>query len=204
MQRPHIFYVTILQMTKQKQINQLTSQIQNCQKCPLYKTRNQPLVGDGSINSQILIIGEAPGYYENLSGKAFQGSSGKIFDQLLNLINLKREDVYIANVLKCHPPKNHNPRPEEIKACINYLYQQIKIIKPKIILTLGKFASENIFEKCHLKFSKITQMHGQIFKIKTSYGNTKIVPLYHPARACYNNNMQSILKKDFLKIKNLI
>lgn len=191
-------------MTKQNQIDQLTSQIQNCRKCPLYKTRNKPLVGDGSINSQILIIGEAPGYYENLSGKAFQGSAGKVFDQLLNLINLKREDVYITNVLKCHPPKNHNPRPEEIKACINYLYQQIKIIKPKIILTLGKFASENIFQKCKLKFTKISQMHGQIFKIKTSYGNAQIIPLYHPASACYNENMQSILKRDFLKIKNLI
>jgi DNA polymerase len=191
-------------MTKQEQIDQLTSQIQNCQKCPLSKTRNKPLIGDGSVDAKILIIGEAPGYYEDLSGKAFQGSSGKIFDQLLDSIDLKRDDIYITNILKCHPPKNHNPSPDEINNCIDYLYNQIKIIQPKIILTLGKFASESIFEKCHLKFTKITQMHGKIFKIKTSYGETLITPLYHPASACYQPEMLATLKQDFLKIKKIL
>jgi DNA polymerase len=118
-------------------------------------------------------------------------------NKLLEYINLSREDLYITNVLKCHPPKNHNPRPEEIKACISYLYEQIKIIQPEIIITLGKFAMETLFEKVFLPFSKISDMHGKIFEIKASYGKVKIIPLYHPSTACYNTSMIDVLKQDF-------
>ena len=126
--------------SKKQFMESLSIEINNCKKCDLWKTRNKPLVGDGSINAEILVIGESPGYYEDLQGKAFVGEAGKILDNLLGLVNLKRKGIYITNVLKCHPPRNHNPNRQEIDSCIGYLYKQIDIIKPKIILTLGKFA----------------------------------------------------------------
>ena len=143
------------------------------------------------------MIGEAPGYHEDLQKKAFVGNAGKFLDQLLKNVNLSRDDIYITNILKCHPPNNRDPQRSEIQACIGFLYKQIKIIKPKIILTLGKYASLEIFSKVFLHFSKISDMHGKIFEIKASYGFVKIIPLYHPSTACYNIKMYDILKKDF-------
>ncbi|KYK27180.1 DNA polymerase [Euryarchaeota archaeon SM23-78] len=178
----------------------LSIEINNCKKCDLWKTRNKPLVGDGSINAEILVIGESPGYYEDLQGKAFVGEAGKILDNLLGLVNLKRKGIYITNVLKCHPPRNHNPNRQEIDSCIGYLYKQIDIIKPKIILTLGKFASKEIFDKFNLDFTRISELRGRVFEAETNFGKMKIIPLYHPAVACYHNEMIGELKKDFEKL----
>jgi len=139
-----------------------------------------------------------------LQGKAFVGEAGKILDQLLGLIDLKREDIYITNVLKCHPPKNHNPSRQEIDSCIQYLHKQIKIIKPKIIITLGKYASEEVFIDFNLKFSRISKEHGKVFEAETGFGKIKIIPLYHPAVACYHNEMLGVLKNDFKKLKSII
>ncbi len=185
-------------------MNSLAEEIKECKKCDLYKTRNKPLVGDGSGDVEILVIGESPGYYEDLQGRAFVGESGKILDQLLDLVNLKRKDIYITNVLKCRPPRNHNPNRQEIDACVGYLHRQIEIIKPKIILTLGKFASKEIFVRFKLDFSRISEIHGRLFEAETSFGKIKIIPLYHPAVACYHNEMLDVLKEDFLKLSSLI
>ena len=178
----------------------LTKEIINCQKCQLWQTRNLPLVGEGSLSAGVMIIGEAPGYNEDLQGRAFIGKAGEILDQLLACVNLTRKKIYITNLLKCHPPQNHNPQPDEIKACADYLYRQIKIIQPKIIMTLGKYSSQEIFNKVHLKFSNISKMHGQVFKIKSSYATVNIVPCYHPAVACYKSSMLNTLMQDFKKI----
>ncbi len=185
-------------------MQELSTQINSCEKCELYKTRKKPLVGDGSVNAKILVIGESPGYYEDIEGKAFIGEAGKILDQLLDSIGLKRSEIYITNVLKCHPPRNHNPSRQEIDSCIGYLYKQIDIMKPKLIVTLGKFASKEIFAKYNLKFTKISEIKGNVFEICTLEGKLKIVPLLHPAVACYHSEMIDTLKEDFKKLGDIL
>ena len=185
-------------------LKKIEQEVRNCKKCGLWRTRNKPLVGDGPVNAEILVVGESPGYYEDLEGKAFVGEAGKILDQLLRLINLKRDEIYITNILKCHPPKNHNPGRHEIDSCINYLYKQINIIKPKIIITLGKYASKEVFEKFNLQFSRISELHGKVFEAETNFGKVKIIPLYHPAVACYHNDMLNVIKDDFRKLGNIL
>ena len=187
---------------KNSKIKKLGAEILNCRKCELWKTRNKPLVGDGSINAQILMVGESPGYHEDIIGKAFVGEARKVLDQSLEVIDLKREQIYITNVLKCHPPKNHNPNRQQIDSCIGYLYRQIEIIKPKIIMSLGKFASKEMFAKFNLDFTRISELHGKIFEIETDFGKIKIIPLYHPAVACYHNEMIEVIKEDFMKIRD--
>ena len=182
----------------------LKQQILNCEKCPLCKTRNNPVVGEGFLDSKIMFIGEAPGFNEDKQGKPFVGQAGKIFDELLNSVNLKREEIYITNILKCRPPQNRNPKEEEIKSCSVYLDRQIEIIKPKIICCLGNFSTGYIFKKFLLKekIQGISKIHGKIFDVSTLAGCMKIIPLYHPAVVTYNMNMLEILKKDFEILKN--
>lgn len=190
-------------MSKAELIDELSTEINNCKKCNLWKTRNEPLVGDGSVDAGILVVGESPGYNEDKIGRAFVGEAGKILDQLLSLINLSRSQIYITNILKCHPPKNHNPNRQEIDSCIEYLRKQIKIIRPKIIITLGKYASKEVFVDFNLSFSRISELHGKIFEAETGSGKIKIIPLYHPAVACYHNEMLNVLKEDFIKLGNV-
>ena len=185
-------------------MEELSKEINNCKKCKLYETRNKPLVGDGSVDANILVVGESPGYNEDLVGKAFVGETGKILDQLLSLINLKRNEIYITNILKCHPPKNHSPNRQEIDSCIPYLYRQINIIKPKIIITLGKYASKEIFAKFNLEFLSISELHGKMFELNAAFGKIKVIPLYHPAVVCYHNEMLNVLREDFKKLGDII
>jgi len=188
---------------KQKEINKLKQEILNCKKCDLWKTRNKPVVGEGSLNTEIIFIGEAPGFNEDKQGKPFVGKAGKIFDELLNLVNLKREEIYVTNILKCKPPKNRNPKEEEIIACTPYLNKQIAIINPRIICCLGNFATSYILNKFGLKnkVQGISKIRGEIFSVSTLTGKIKIIPLYHPAVAIYNDGMLNTLKKDFEKLK---
>jgi DNA polymerase len=181
----------------------LKQQILNCKKCDLHKTRINPVIGEGSQNADIMFIGEAPGFNEDKQGNPFVGQAGKVFDELLNFIDLKREKIYITNVLKCRPPNNRNPSQEEIKTCSVYLNKQIEIIKPKIICCLGNFSTAYIFKKFNLKdkIEGISKIHGKVFNASTLIGVIKIIPLYHPAVATYNSNMLKILKKDFERIK---
>jgi uracil-DNA glycosylase len=189
---------------KKQAMQELSEQINSCEKCELHKTRNKPLIGDGLVNTRILVIGESPGYYEDIENKAFVGEAGKILDQLLDSISLKRQDIYITNVLKCHPPRNHNPNRKEIDSCINYLHKQIDIIKPRLIVTLGKFASKEIFAKYKLEFTKISEMRGKVFETATLFGKIKIISLFHPAVACYHSEMLDTLKEDFKKLGEIL
>ncbi len=182
------------------EMNSLKQKIYLCKRCNLWKTRTNPVVGEGSLTTNIMFIGEAPGYNEDQQGKPFVGRAGKIFDELLNSIGLKRKDIYITNILKCRPPDNANPSPEQIKACSPYLDEQIKIIQPKIIVTLGNFALSYIFDKFRLKQEKISSIHGRVFTLANLVGIEKIVAMYHPAVAAYNPSMKAILIKDFKTI----
>lgn len=185
-------------------MQKIIEEIYNCKKCRLWSTRKNPLVGEGKLNARIMLIGEAPGYNEDLLGKAFIGKAGKILDQLLQSVNLSRDNIYITNLLKCHPPQNHNPQLDEIKSCSGYLYRQIKFIQPRIIVTLGKYSSQEIFSKVKLNFSNISAMHGKIFTIQASYAMVNIISFYHPAIVCYKPVMLNTLMQDIKNIEQLL
>jgi DNA polymerase len=191
-------------MTENKDFEKLISLVKNCKDCELWKTKKNPVFGEGSISAKIMFIGEAPGHNEDLKGQPFVGRAGKILDELLASIDLERKDVYIANILKCRPPNNRNPFRYEIKSCTKYLDKQIEKISPEIIVTLGSFATSYIFEKFNIKSEKIGNVHGKIFNLETIFRRQVVIPIYHPAVATYNPNTKEILLKDFKKIKETI
>lgn len=184
----------------EKEIKQMEQDVANCRRCGLWETRNNPVAGEGPVTAKVMFIGEAPGYNEDIQGRPFVGKAGKIFDELLRSVGLERKDVYIANILKCRPPKNRDPLGEEIKACTPYLDKQITCIQLSVIGTLGNFASSYVLEKFGFQAEKIGKIHGKIFRIKNLLFDARIIPLYHPAAAVYNPNMKDVLMQDFKSI----
>ena len=182
---------------KQEKLALLRQEIGGCQKCPLAKSRNRTVPGEGDPNTQILFIGEAPGFNEDQQGIPFCGAAGKFLDELLGSIEMKRQDVFIANTLKCRPPENRDPEPEEKAACRPYLDQQIEIIGPKIIITLGKHSTETFLPEV----GGITRQRAKLFRRP---GNCYFFPLYHPAAALHNGNLRDTLIQDFKKIPDVL
>lgn len=169
-------------------------------KCELKKTATQPVFGSGNSKAKIVFIGEAPGKDEDLQGKPFIGRSGKFLDEMLQSIKLKRENVYITNVVKYRPPNNRDPKPEEIKECLPWLIEELNFIKPKIIVTLGRHAMNRFFPD-----AKISEVHGRVLENKNKEIKCKkFLALYHPAAALYNGSMKKTLEKDFKKLKGFI
>ncbi|HXC61515.1 MAG TPA: uracil-DNA glycosylase, partial [Nitrospiria bacterium] len=156
---------------------QFYEEIKDCQKCGLARSRTHLVFGGGNPNTQILFVGEAPGFHEDQQGLPFVGRAGKLLSELLAAIGLQREDVYIANVLKCRPPENRNPEPIEIESCMPHLWKQIELINPKVICTLGNFATQTILGK---KVG-ITKIRGQHFQVKNFF----VFPMLHPAAALH-------------------
>ncbi len=185
-------------------MKKLEEGIKKCRHCELWKTRTKPVAGEGSLSAKLMLVGEAPGYYEDLKGRPFVGKAGKMLDELLDSAGLERNEVYIANVLKCRPPGNRNPTVVEINACAPYLDAQLEIIEPAVIATLGNFSLGYIFDKFGLRpeKEKISRIHGKVFKVSTVAGIKKIVPLYHPAVATYNLDMKGVLIDDFKALAN--
>ena len=188
---------------KEEKLKEIREEVINCKKCSLYKTRNYPVIGEGNHEAKIMFVGEAPGLQEDRTGRPFCGAAGKILDELLNSIGLKREEVYISNLLKCRPPQNRDPQKEEITSCAPYLERQIEIIGPRIICPLGRYSMKFLMEKFGLKneIQPISKIHGKVFEVKNLFWNIKIIPLYHPAVATYNPNMKKILERDFQVLK---
>lgn len=182
-----------------KKLDYISSLISQCQKCPLYQTATNHVPGSGNPDSKIIFVGEAPGFFEDKQGLPFVGNSGKLLDKLLDSISLKREDVFICNILKHRPPQNRDPLPEEIKVCTPFLKSQIKIISPKIIITLGRFALDFF-----VKNVQISRIHGQILPIKWQGIDLTLIPVYHPSAGLRNGAMLSALKKDFKTIEEYI
>jgi uracil-DNA glycosylase family 4 len=176
--------------------------------CELKKSAKNLVFGKGNPDAQILFIGEAPGAQEDLQGIPFVGSAGKELDKLLHSIGLSLDDVYIANILKYRPPENRNPSVEEIKNHTPYLVEQIKIIKPKLICTLGNFSTKFVLAKFDVngmkKISGISQLHGRPVDISVDGLSFKVVPLYHPAAVLYNPRLRKDLQDDFLKLKDML
>jgi DNA polymerase len=189
----------------EKQLKNIKQEVLACQKCSLYKNRIYPVIGQGNHQAKIVFVGEAPGFSESKTGYPFCGSSGKILDELLESIDIKREDVYITNLLKDRPPNNRDPEIEEIKACYPYLEKQLELIKPKVICLLGRHAMQFLMKEFGLEkeIQPISKIHGQVFQSDKLSGGVKIIPLYHPAVAAYNINMKSVLIEDFQALKKI-
>lgn len=166
-----------------------------CPKCDLSKSRTKAVPGDGPENAKIMFIGEGPGYYEDRQGKPFVGPAGHLLDDLLKSINLPRSEVFITNVVKCRPPQNRDPRPEEIEACAPYLEKQIQLIAPRVIVTLGRHSMARFFPG-----RSISQIHGTA---KQGEG-VLYVALYHPAAALHQQKLRQTLENDFLKLPAMI
>jgi len=180
-----------------KVMEQVEREVRECTKCDLYKVRKNAVPGDGDIKARVMFIGEAPGQEEDLQGRPFVGMAGKFLSQLLSSIGLRREDVYITNIVKCRPPGNRPPRVAEMSACSGYLDRQIRIINPKLICPMGNVALKTFLGKD----SSISKVHGQRI---TSKESTVIFPLYHPAAALYVGGLKSVLEEDFKKLKEKI
>lgn len=189
---------------KKTRIEKLRSEIASCKRCSLHKTRTHTVPGEGDLNAKIMFIGEAPGKNEDLQGKPFIGRSGKVFDKLLESVGLTRNQIFLCNILKCRPPDNRNPLATEIHACTRNLDIQIKVIDPQVIATLGNFSTTYIFQKFNLALEKISAVHGQVIGVDTAFGHKKIVPLFHPAVATYNNSKLNVLLNDFCVFKQFL
>lgn len=175
----------------------LSQSIFSCKKCSLRNTCSQVIVGSGSRKSTLLFIGEAPGKKEDALGKPFIGSSGKFLEEMLTSIHIKREDVFITNIVKCRPPENRDPLPQEITRCTPWLIEQINIINPQLIITLGRYSMNFFFPEL-----KISSAHGKIHKAQPLFLKKKyqFLTLYHPAAAIYNRRLRETLFSDFKKI----
>jgi DNA polymerase len=189
---------------KNLQLLELITTVKTCTKCSLWKTRIHAVPGEGSPLAQIMFIGEAPGKNEDLKGRPFVGRAGILLDELLHSINLKRTETYITNILKCRPPKNRNPLRFEIHTCTVYLENQLRALRPPVIVPLGTFATSYIFKKFNLPVTSIGQIHGKAFTIQYLKTTTTIIPFYHPAAAIYNPNLKPKLFNDFKTITSYL
>jgi len=188
-----------------KELERLSYQIKNCNKCPLHKNRKNAVPGEGNWKNKIMIIGEAPGFNEDEQGKPFVGKAGKLLNEFLSSIGKRRVDVFITNVVKCRPPNNRQPEEEEIRICTSlYLDKQIEFIKPKIIVCLGNVSANYIFKKFGLKFESMNKSHGKVFSVSNLFIQTKIIATYHPAAILRNQNLMAIAKSDWEIVKEII
>jgi uracil-DNA glycosylase len=177
------------------ELTELYKEIKACRKCILSQGRTNAVPGEGPEHADILFIGEGPGFHEDRQGRPFVGAAGKYLDELLERLGLKREEVYIANVVKCRPPGNRDPQPEEIEACRPYLDKQIDLIRPRLIVTLGRFSMHRYFPG-----ASITRIHGQPKRV----GNVIYYPMFHPAAALHQPKWRTVVEEDFLKIPELL
>jgi uracil-DNA glycosylase family 4 len=177
------------------ELQALAAEITQCTKCLLHRGRTKAVPGEGPANSEIMFIGEAPGFHEDQQGRPFVGAAGKFLEELLESIGLKRQDVYIANVIKCRPPGNRDPLPEEIEACEPYLDRQIELIQPRMVVTLGRFSMARAFPR-----ARISQIHGQPRKI----GGIVYYPMYHPAAALHQPSLRRTIEVDMQHIPELL
>jgi uracil-DNA glycosylase len=176
-------------------LEQVAAEVHVCPKCPLSRSRTNAVPGEGAANARVLFIGEAPGFHEDRQGRPFVGASGQYLDQLLVGINMQREDVFITNVVKCRPPGNRDPEPDEVMACRGYLERQVALIKPDVIVTLGRYSMERFFPG-----QSISRIHGRPKRV----GDVFYLPLFHPAAALRRPDWRQAMEDDFRRIPELL
>jgi uracil-DNA glycosylase family 4 len=174
----------------------LEDYVRTCRRCSLHATRTHAVPGTGPAHAAVMIVGEAPGFNEDVQGKPFVGAAGKLLDTLLAQIGLDRETVYITNVLKCRPPQNRDPMPNEVEACSPFLQRQLDWIQPKVVLVLGRHALERLLPG----YGPISRVHGTFVE----RGAVAYVPLYHPAAALHNGALVNDLQRDFDKVREYL
>lgn len=182
-------------MDQDLELKKIAEAVSACKKCELCHSREKGVPGEGPPDAEIMFIGEGPGFHENMQGKPFVGAAGDLLVELLGAIGMKREQVFITNVVKCRPPGNRDPQPEELNACNPYLEKQIQIINPKVIVTLGRFSMARFIPQ-----AKISEIHGQPVKVK----GMLVVPFFHPAAALHRPSLRPVVEEDFAKLPDLI
>lgn len=177
-------------------LDELRVQVDSCRRCPLCDGRTQTVFGVGNPHARVMFIGEAPGKNEDLQGEPFVGAAGHYLNELLGCAGLRREDVFIANVLKCRPPGNRDPRPEEIQTCTPYLREQTRTIDPEVLVTLGKFSTQFVLKTQ----VGITRLHGRVQRA----GKFLVFPVFHPAAALYDGAKREALENDFVTLGQVL
>jgi len=181
-------------------LREYAEQTASCTKCALSAGRTQVVFGSGSPDADLVFVGEAPGFHEDQQGVPFVGQAGKLLDRLLEGIGLTRADVFVANVLKCRPPGNRDPQPDEIAACEPHLFRQIELLEPVLVATLGNFATKLLSGRP----AGITRVHGQEQEVTLGARTVLLYPLFHPAAALYTPSMLKVLEEDFARIPALL
>jgi DNA polymerase len=182
-------------MNPVEELNQIAEEVSVCTKCKLHFSRKNAVPGEGPANAEIMFIGEGPGFHENEQGRPFVGAAGKLLDELLSKIGMNRRQVYITNIVKCRPPGNRDPEPEEVETCDQYLERQIQAINPKVIVTLGRYSMARFMPNV-----KISVIHGQAMKVR----GRLIVPMYHPAAGLHQRSLMAAIEDDFSRLPELI
>ncbi|HSO14006.1 MAG TPA: uracil-DNA glycosylase [Anaerolineales bacterium] len=182
-------------MTTEETLAQIAKEVSVCTNCELHHSRKKAVPGEGPAHAEIMFIGEGPGFHENEQGRPFVGAAGQFLDQLLAQAGVTRADVWIGNVVKCRPPGNRDPQPEELDACDKYLERQIEAINPSIIVTLGRFSMGKF-----MKGAKISQVHGEMRKVGSRY----VIAMFHPAAALHQASLKPAILADFAKLPELL
>ena len=176
----------------------LVNDIRNCTRCPLHRFRRNPVPGEGSLDSAVMFLGEAPGRSEDEAGRPFVGAAGRLLNELLNLAGLDRGEVFITNVVKCRPPNNRDPRSEEVAACSVHTNRIIGLVRPRVIVTLGNHAGRYIFERfSKMRWLGVKAMRGRIYRLNVLNDSVVVIATYHPAAALYNPQLKGELEEDF-------
>ncbi len=186
-------------MNKQEELNKIAEEIKSCQRCPLYRGATQAVPGEGNPEAKVVFIGEAPGFHEDQRGIPFCGAAGRLLDFLLSKAGIRREEVFITNVLKHRPPGNRDPLPGEISACASFLDHQLAVIKPRVVVTLGRFSMAKFLPQ-----ARISQVHGQPRFVEFQGRELIVVPMYHPAAALRNGRIKEEEEKDFERLGELL
>jgi DNA polymerase len=182
--------------SKEQLLDKIRVELGECKRCPLSKTRHHIVFGEGPATAQLVLVGEAPGHDEDLKGKPFVGAAGELLTQMLKAIELWRKEVYITNIIKCHPPKNRNPKLDEISTCKPFLEKQLMLIKPKVICTLGTIATHTLLQTD----TPISHLRGKIYKWQKS----KLIPTFHPAYLLRNPGQKKLAWEDLKLLKTLL
>lgn len=176
-------------------LTDVETRVRACTECELCRTRTQAVPGNGNPEAEILFVGEAPGFHEDRQGLPFVGAAGQFLNEMLDKIGLSRADVFVTNVVKCRPPGNRDPLPDEMAACSAFLDEQIALIKPKVIVTLGRFSMARWFPN-----ERISRIHGQARR----FGEVTVVPMYHPAAALHQQSLRATVEADMMKLPRIL
>ncbi len=182
-------------MNPEQELKSVADQVMVCTDCKLHASRKLAVPGEGPANAELVFIGEGPGFHENEQGRPFVGAAGSFLEELLASIGMKREQVYITNIVKCRPPGNRDPQPQEIQACSDYLDRQIRTINPKVIVTLGRFSMARFIPN-----ARISAIHGRAQRV----GGRTVVAMYHPAAALHQPSLRRTIEQDFARLPTLI